>query len=88
MGLDVYLKRFENYAASQRLEAEYERRMDGAWEQIANRRNDDQISEQEEEIYWQQCRKIARTIGLDSNWRRPTCSNNKTSFAQVPRPQI
>ena len=71
MGLDVYLKRFENYAASQRLQAEYERRMDRAWEQIANRRNDDQISEQEEEIYSQQCRKIARTIGLDSNGEDP-----------------
>ncbi len=55
MGLDVYLKRFENYAASQRLKAEYERRMDEAWEQMANRRNDDEISSQEEEIYWQQC---------------------------------
>ncbi|MBA2750247.1 MAG: hypothetical protein H0U45_16345 [Tatlockia sp.] len=71
MGLDVYLKRFENYAASQRLKAEYERRMDLAWEQMANRRNDDEISSQEEEIYWQQCQKIARTIGLDSNGEDP-----------------
>ena len=71
MGLDVYLKRFENYAASQRLQAEYERRMDEAWEQMANHRTDDEISAQEEEIYSQQCRKIARTMGLDSNGEDP-----------------
>ncbi len=34
MGLDVYLKRFENYTETQRLEAEYERRRDEAWEKM------------------------------------------------------
>jgi hypothetical protein len=71
MGLDVYLKRFENYDISQQLRAEYERRMDLSWSQIANRRNNYQVSEQEEEIYSQQCQMIARTLGLDSNGEDP-----------------
>ena len=84
MGLDVYLKRFENYAASQRLKAEYERRMDEAWEQMANRRNEDEISSQEEEIYSQQCRKIARTIGLDSNGEDPLVQTIRLPSRQYP----
>jgi hypothetical protein len=84
MGLDVYLTRFENYAASQRLKAEYERRMDRAWEQMANRRNDDEISSQEEEIYSQQCRKIARTIGLDSNGEDPLVQTIRLPSSQYP----
>lgn len=67
MGLDVYLKRFENYTETQRLEAEYERRRDEAWEKMADNRKDDEIPDSEQEIYWQQCQEIARTIGLDSD---------------------
>jgi hypothetical protein len=84
MSLDIYLKRFENYAASQRLKAEYERQMERTWEQMANRRNDEQISEHEEEIYWQQCQKIAHTIGLDSNGEDPLVQTIKLPSRKYP----
>lgn len=65
MGLDVHLKRCENFAQSQWRKAEYERRMDEAWDQIANHRAEDEIPDSETEIFEQQSKEIARTLGLD-----------------------
>lgn len=65
MGLNVHLKRCENFAQSQWRKAEYERRMDEAWERIAKNRAEDEIPDSETEIFEQQSKEIARALGLD-----------------------
>lgn len=63
MGLDVYLKKFQDYDRTQRLEAEYEARSEANWKALG--KEYEQLSDDEKEATRAKNAVLARELGLD-----------------------
>jgi hypothetical protein len=85
MGLDVHLERFENFTETQWRKNEYEQRIDEAWEKMARNREDDEIPDSEQEVFWQRSREIARAIGLNSDGEDTQIKSIKLPSQKYPK---
>jgi hypothetical protein len=66
MGLDVYLKWFYDYEATQRLESEYEAKSEELWEVICEGKKYDDASDEQKALYRVKADFLKKELGLDS----------------------
>lgn len=65
MGLDVYLKRFEDYEATQRVEGEYNTKSEELWEVICEGKKYADASDEQKKLYRTKADLLKEELGLD-----------------------
>lgn len=65
MGLDVYLKKFEDFESTQQLEASYEEIAERNWQDIQKGRSYEQLTDEEKDSVREKNNALATSMGLD-----------------------